>query len=76
MPGSVLFSLLVVSTVFNSKAMVLPPKSCKSQGLSLFSFFHICNVSGFVRDGREGTAAFWDFLLCIKRGSELQLYLE
>lgn len=54
MPGSVLFSLLVVSTVFNSKAMVLPPKVCKSQGLS---FFHICNVSVFVRGGREGTAA-------------------
>lgn len=31
-PGVVLVSLLVISTVFNSKAMVLSPKSCKSQG--------------------------------------------
>lgn len=26
-PGSVLFFLLVISTVFNSKGMILPPKS-------------------------------------------------
>lgn len=46
--------------------MVLPPKVCKSQILSLFSFFHICNVSVCVWGGRESTAAFWGFLFALK----------
>lgn len=72
MPGSVLFPLLVVSTLFNSKAMILPPKSCKSQGLSLFSFFHICNVSAFVRGGREGTAGLGAFCCALKEDLSLK----
>lgn len=72
MPGSVLFSLLVVSTVFNSKAMILPLKSYKSQGLSLFSFFPICNVSAFVRGGREGTAVFGAFCCALEEDLSLK----
>lgn len=58
MPGGVLVSLLVVSTVFNSKAMVLSLKSCKSQGqihwpLSFFFLPHLqCVIFCWGEEGR------------------------